>query len=526
MIYVFFFIVLTGIFALVAMMNLREPWSDEAMLAYNFFNTEFSVFRPLPHYEQAAPIGYILAIRTAISGMETLDALQAMRIVSLAAFSLSILLLSFFFLKTRKWMAAALFFTIIFMNAWIWQYAVEIKHYSFEFLATCLIILSGQRYAKTHRISAAVAYFMICALAPFIAFTSPLVVVATSMSILALQMISRRGQTYAISTPKSKRLVVGTLILSILIAATFHVLVNREVVYFQFTAFTGDYISGVVNLKGPVIENIKVLSRLPEYALQSLGQSDVQLWLREHFADSFTLYASIAAGSFLVLTSILLLAFKSQPFIVVTTVVILFLAALLNIVGILPISAHRHFFFLSPLILVSSAFAGQRVFSVLSSLIPTHFRNALGMLSLIILGSLSVMGARDTLTRRSPEILPVFAEIRASDETARVWLYPSVQPISLIVAPENLSLLGILDNQSTEVSWEERGFPRSSDGTILRRDYVSSLGEAAENPAPLWLIFPIIAEFETAKYLSKVQALNKTCELHLRTNGTELYYCT
>ena len=92
--------------------------------------------------------------------------------------------------------------------------------------------------------------------------------------------------------------------------------------------------------------------------------------------------------------------------------------------------------------------------------------------------------------------------------------------MSLIVAPESFDLLGILDNHSTDISWEERGFLRSDDGTILRRDYIHSIGKAAVNREPLWLIFPIIVGFEVDDYILEVEASEKSCEMRLRTNGT------
>lgn len=345
------------------------------------------------------------------------------------------------------------------------------------------------------------------------------------MSVLFLAIFSKKCQ---IDSPKShhqKKFVGATAVISILTVIVIHFLVNRELAHFQFMAYHEHYDHGLVNFKGSAVENIKILSLLPEYALQSLGQSSIKHWLSGQVADSFALYASIAVVSFLILSSILFLAFNIQPFIVVTAIMILILAAFLNIAGMLPISSHRHFFFLSPLILVCSAFAGQRLYSLLSSHMNTRFRRPINLLGLLILAFLSTIGAQKTLTNRSPEILPVLAEITKSDETARIWLYPSVQPMSLIVAPESFDLLGILDNHSTDISWEERGFLRSDDGTILRRDYIHSIGKAAVNREPLWLIFPIIVGFEVDDYILEVEASEKSCEMRLRTNGTELYYC-
>ncbi|MBE1283551.1 MAG: hypothetical protein GJ676_09595 [Rhodobacteraceae bacterium] len=518
-------VLIIAAFAALAMLNLREPWSDEAMLAFNFVGQDAPVLQPLPFYEQAAPIGYVLLVRSATAGLDALAAFEAMRVLSLGAFCLGLMALSTSFVPRRNWVAAALFFGVVFANPWFWQYAVEIKHYSFEFLATSLIVLSGRKLALSRRPGAAVLYLVICAVAPVFAFTSPLVVVATGLAILTYRLVIRRGPVAEEGFESDLRRVVLVTGLAVIVAAAFHVLINRGLVQYQLAAYQPFYSSGLVDPGGSMTENIKILTRLPEYLLQPLGQEQIRLWMVGTFADGFALYAAIALGSFAVLLLILLLSFRSAPFVGLVTVIVLVLAGVLNILGMLAFSAYRHFFFLSPLVLLLAAFAGERVVGWIARRLPSDRQRMVGLAGLVALVVVASVGAWNAVHRRSPELLPVIDEITAADLSAPVWLYPSLQPMTLMVAPADWELLGVLDNRSGEVAWTDRHLLAAAEPSEPQPKFLPLIDQVADHTGPVWLIFPIVPGLDMEAYVARVQDGERHCTLRLETNGTQLFFC-
>lgn len=534
-VYLGVFALLTLIFASIAAINLPEPWSDEAMLAFNFVGQKSSVFNPLPFYEQAAPIGYVLTIRAVVAGLNSLEAFDAMRMVSLSAFCLGMMSLSFAFLPRRRWTALIVLFAVAFGSPWIWQYAVEIKHYSFEFLATCLIIISGRWFAISGSTIASITFFAVCVIAPVFAFTSPLVVVASAAAALSHRLIClyRHGAvTSTIEALDPRHCSAGLLRvvivsgLAILSVATFHAFVNRGLVYYQMVAYDEFYKSGLVDFGDSIFENIEILSRFPEYILQPLGQSAVRAWLVDLFADSFLLYAAIAVASFALLVAILLLAFQSAPYFVLVMIFVLIFAVVLNVLGMLAFSAYRHFFFVTPLVLVLVAFAGERIMVYPMKLLPRNKRRPIAIVGMIVLVTFSAYGSYDAAKRRSPELLPVIDEIVAAKIAAPVWIHSGVQPMALMVLPDNLEILNLLDNRSRETAWmNRRSSPFPTNIWASNPGSYDFTTEAVDLNDAIWMVFPIVAGLDVEAYIALVEKNEKECALHMRTNGTELFLC-
>lgn len=513
---------LTLLFAAICLTNLREPWSDEAMLAYNFIGPALEVTLPLPYYEQAAPIGYVVIVEAVTQSLGVIDTLTAMRLVSLVAFSVGLILTVLWFVRERSWIAITVLFAIVFSSGWIWQYAVEIKHYSFEFLATAAILASARWLTLQGSLTSGLCFLLTCILAPALSFTSPLVVIATIAAVLTYHFIARPPQAMAGSSYNTRDkgfwwlvLVSGLATIAVL---GFHLLVNRGLVHYQMTAYSGFYTDGLINLHGSMIENVKILSRLPEYLLQPLGQGAVRALLVRNLPDGFALYALISLGSLAVLLVIMALAIRRAAFLVLMLAYVMVLAMLLNGLGMLPFSSPRHFFFLTPVILILTGFAAIEIAGFAAARITPAWLRLMSIATAVLLIATSALGAYHTYTQRSPELLPVLAEIAARDPDATVWLYPSVQPATLMFAPEQLTLLGLIDNRSSEVAWTDRFGPETA-GTP---EYSMS---ALEADGPLWLIFPIVEGLDQQDHIDFFDSTGRECTLHLETNGTRLVQC-
>lgn len=508
---------LTLVFAFLALANLREPWSDEAMLAYNFVVGDVSAFEPLPYYEQAVPSAYAAIVSVTTENAAPMIVSDRMRVISLIAFCLGLIVIASAFRERSDWIALFILFAIVFASPVLWQYSVEIKHYSFEFCTTALVIVAGQRYSLSGTASAAAGFLFVAMIAPFFSFTAPLVISGTATTIVLFQ-ITELWQKRRVAFSDSQGAIWSLLAVNagaVFSAAAVHLLLNRALVHYQMTAYSDVYEAGLADISGSVVETVKILSSLPEYLLFPLGQGTVRTLLITHFNDGFTLYASIALGSFAVLAALVALAVRRAPFFAALIAIISVFAIGLNIAGLLPFQHPRHFIFLAPLALVLASFAGQRLYNALEYALERRIGSSargwlapLGVFALVVPATLGSHGA---VKARSAELLPVLDYIQESSFVAPVWIYPSVQPMARMVVPEGLQVVGYLDNRSREKSWVSR-----SDGETPDLSGVSG---------PVWLVFPIVPSLDYDSSIGAWENSKRTCTEQLATNGTRLFLC-
>lgn len=499
-----------SIFAALALSNLREPWLDEAMLAYNFVVGELSVFEPLPYYEQAAPAGYTAIVSIVTENAEALAVFDRMRVASLIAFCFGLIAIASIFRNRVEWVALVALFGIVFSSPVIWQYAVEIKHYSFEFFMTVLVIVAGQRFAVK---GASTGFLFTAMIAPLFSFTAPLVIAGTATTIVVFRLFEIRRTSRGVSSnPRNTiRPLLAVNTVAVVWAAAIHLLLNRGLVHYQMTAYSDVYESGLADLTGSLIEAVKILTRLPEYLLFPLGQESLRELLVALFYDGFILYALIALGSFLVLAAIVAISFRRAPFFAALTVVIAVLAIVLNLFGMLPFQHPRHFIFLAPLILILTAVTAQFLYWAIFRSIGGSARKGLALLGVFVVAIPATLGAYGAFTARSPELLPVIRHISDSPTTAPVWVSATVQPMARMVAPEGLHIVELLENRSMHVSW----LSRSKSETL----------DAAKASRPIWLVFPIVRSLDPTLIVHEVEASGVTCDERLVTNGTRLFFC-
>ena len=518
----------------IVLINIRDPWGDEAMLAANLVGVDFPLLAPMPYFEQAAPVGYVALSRAVQALAPGADPILLFRLLNVSVFLTGLVALLLHALRVYRPVDFLMLAAIALSSSYVWTYASEIKHYGFEFTATALLLISARRLAYSDRPADYARFGGAVLLAAAISFTTPIVVAAALAGTLALRLAGPvTPRLAAMLTPKPARgLSTGVIVASVLalgVAAATHLLINRALTHYQMAAYHFVYVEGLFDLHGSVADNVKLALRLPTLLLEPLGANAAQGMLA---ATGGKLGAALAMfGASLALALFLAAALPRAPHAVLTLIAFIGGALLLNLAGILPFVSTRHFFFIAPAVLiVLSVGAGEMLTRVGAWLAPRTRQIAGGAVAAALILT-SAMATVAAVSKRSQELSPLLAEVEVEDPRAPVWVYVGAQAAAALLAPKDLRLVGLLDPRSGEEAWGPRGGAMRIDPTQANPwqpnpDYPRSITAAAAGADRLWLLFAgDWMEPGREGFLDAARAAVGPCVPRATANDTALYYC-
>lgn len=170
----------------------HDPWLDEAMLLANFpLDGPAGLFRPLPLFEQAAPLGYTALldwIAAAFPGELVTAARAASALASLAAAGLV-------YATLRRLTAGAetvLALALVCLSPFIIRYSLEIKPYILDYLSTAMVMYAGARLIRSQNAAGLGLFAAAGGFAIAFSFAAPLVIGALGTGVMVQRLADRR----------------------------------------------------------------------------------------------------------------------------------------------------------------------------------------------------------------------------------------------------------------------------------------------------------------------------------------------
>lgn len=418
-----------------------DPWTDEAMLIANLAEIDIrDVFTPLPLFEQAAPLGYMLAALAVFDIVPDPEhSVTGLRFLSAAASIASAVLIYAVCRDVADrslGVLAVVFLCLTYAGA---RYGLEIKHYSFEILATSLLLFTTYRYYKDRN---GVSLQMVAAAAIFailFSFTAPIVIAASFVPVLLLQ--APKAET--------KWLDIRMLALSIAMMLVF------LVYYFSYTTpVTENQFAGYSH-----IYHDKALSAFTFSDLKRLVYLLAQTtWVygpRNHWPYAFT--------AIFVLGAVFLLL-RARHILASVIIALVFVMAL-SAANIFPAHSVRHLVFLLPLL---SIILASGIYLIVNDFLKIFCKRhhlvtlVLTCLVLVPFATVTLIRANKVDTRQN--ISPLLDHVaETSGVSVPVFVYYGAQPVMRVMAPVALPQIGLVDHRSQVPGWiwQLREYPGS-----------------------------------------------------------------
>jgi hypothetical protein len=320
---------------LIVIIDAPDVWLDEAMLMANLpLGSLADAFRPLPHYGQAAPPGYLL-LASAISSILGEQQHHGLRLLSLTGSLGAMVFMALSMLRLGARWSLPIALALVFLSPFGVRYGIEIKQYSFEFMATSLMVYATIRAAE--RFGRAEGLILTCAavFAVLLSFAAPLIIGGMTAA-LALTRL-RRPLTWS-----ALRSVIAMAALSA-VAGVWHLTVVAQITAHNFAYWGHHYTAAYLNL--PVIGSgvgvgprgfLRIMFGMfdPFYELQST----------HHASDGVT----VAALALLLVG--LVAGLRDMPIVVLSCAAILGGIVVLSAAGLYPVIYTRHFSFVQPVV--------------------------------------------------------------------------------------------------------------------------------------------------------------------------------
>lgn len=431
------FVVVSRVWSLMAN---PSPWLDEAMLLLNFQTIEWAAaVRPLPLFEQAAPLGYVLLGKAAAAAAGP-SVTEVLRCVSAVASLASAALFYRLVVRPRGHLEAALATCMLMMSQALVFHAIEIKQYGFEALATVAIIASAARASRRGSDAAAMAVFVACGLgALFFSFSGAVIIAGFGAALFLEHAVDPARDRRALARVVGAGLflaVVGVVVYFAYSRPSVQALMDGHAERYargdlQFPPLNGRDLREWLNLAG-VLEN-GYLRPLPGWMATS------------GFAGLAVLgWRTLAGGD------------KPARLLAAGSALSLFALCATAVLGVFTPYAERHLVFIAPImaLLVSSGLA--RLVRAASRALPERFSaHAVGA----ILGLFVVAyGARGLSEAARPEREPLRAALKRIQGEGgwpgQTWVDYAAQPAAEVLTfPQPPAYLGQVSHRSVPTSW-------------------------------------------------------------------------
>lgn len=252
----------------IAVQDNRDPYIDEAMLVSNFIQApDWRLLEPMPLFEQAAPLGYVLLARLISRWADVGDLVVFRALSATAAVIAAVFIYKAASRMTAGW-GASVAAVLALSSPQVLFHATSIKHYTFEYLACSLMIYVSIRVVQQPKIHNYGVFLIACVLSCMFSFTAAIPIGFCLFGIAV-------HQTYlhffdGIRLPLSHH---GPLLVSVFSAAMiivgFYVVYTRPVTALQFAAYTDIYASYFLSVDKNVFENLNILKRVVGFSALS-----------------------------------------------------------------------------------------------------------------------------------------------------------------------------------------------------------------------------------------------------------------
>ena len=447
----------------------HDPWIDEAMLIANLPVISYAdLFRPLPLFEQATPLGYLAAAKLVFSGFDDpATGVVALRMLTGLVSVLSAILI---YGVARSSSTPALgFLTLIFfaLPPFAAKYGLEIKHYTFEMFAMTLLLFAAQRQVmKSSKISMALLTIA-SVFAILFTYAAPLIIFPVFVGLLATRGVNPIKRP--IDSDTRNILICGGGLLAIF--TVYYLTYTTRTTAIQFEGYKHIYENAYLTFSSPDIW-IKILKIFTNMTWM-LGPREI--W----FAASTILL--VMGSYFMVRTSTLLF----------TTFVVALLSVIgLSLLGLFPILSERHFLFLLPLIAVFLGAGIIQIGILLSGLLPQPVVRGLGVaaVALMLMFSSGLALFRADNVQFMENVTPILHHLEeANANNAPVWVYYGAQPVMRVLAPPQIEQVGLVSHASQVPGWiwQHRDFPDPSTTTA----YFSEFQMAIRSRPEIFIVF-------------------------------------
>ncbi|HEX8412810.1 MAG TPA: hypothetical protein VF637_02850 [Sphingomicrobium sp.] len=466
--------------------DVRDPWIDEAMLTANLpVATVGMLFRPLPLFAQAAPIGYLLPaniLAAAFPAQETLALRWLATLASMiAALSMVGALRELGLRRLTPVVIAAAFLSVLGL-----RYAVETKHYGFEIMAGALLLWGAARLTERRDIASALCFGLAGLVAVATSFTMPIVFAALCAGFAVSEW--RRGSLATDRFP----LIAGAIAAAIVGVAFMvsYILLVRPTTAYQMASY-GELYRMKMLLPPVSVDSIKRWLRLPLIIADMVSPAIFLRW--ERVMAAVIAVPLISAG--------VLWLWRRAPALAVTVPVSLAIVCLLSLAGTLPIGEPRHLLVLLPLVSIAAA-AGVAMIVDRWAPDSTWIEPAFAIL-------FAVVGTVQAI-RSVPheQVSPLYALYRAEAHGEPLWAFAWSQPAMHEIAPAQ-PLIAPLPERSSLRAWDAdvmRPEAFETNGGQLNADYVAKFGPLAAAHGPMWAIF---SHYLSTRNLERMLAASK-----------------
>ncbi len=515
-----------GIALLVSVMSSRFPSDDESLIGANLVQETFiSIYKPLPFFDQASPLGYRFISRLALTiPTDHVFILRAMAAI-LALLSIPVFISLIKTIPQKKFILIPIALVLMYLNPTALRYATEIKHYFLETVAVIFILNSGVKLDQKRDIKNLLIYLVACIFSILNMSPSSIFIAATSGALLVNTINGRTINVY----------FLVRLVLIVGLAAVFFVVYYftylRPTYAHQLTAYSHIYNSGYV-VQAETIEEIVRIAMRPIWYPISMVSEPVCISLKRfallkqypvnEVVHSFTTFVFVLGVSSLRRRSIFL--FNAFLF-------VFGLMLLTNILGFFPFVSPRHFIFMLPIVAIGVAYGFTRIIGD----IETH-KIHLIIPFLILLTALCYTLVSILVVKYSTEqrnISKIVAHLERNKVVAQdIWLIDQAQPTIEFVRPYFVDgYAGKVPHASGlnpfwDLSLVERG-PRDFDGPFFyNQGYLDKTRSIFEKANHLWLLFTRDAHNQREQIKALARTIFVSCAIVSEDYNAQLYECT
>ncbi|WP_125962261.1 hypothetical protein [Sphingomonas sp. ABOLF] len=495
---------------LIALVFNRDPWLDEAMLLANMpLSDVAALFRPLPLYEQASPLGYTWLLSLLVNAMPG-EPVLAGRLLSACA---SLCAGAALYLTVRRAFPAYLI-PMILALALLTPYAVrfgtEIKHYEFELLSTTLMAFGAYRTSEKASISNLAIFAGACLFGILFSFTAPISIAACGAGIL----FSVGGRTLLSGRPKRLLVAAGAAGLIVVTAfVAYYLMFTKPVSATQFAAYAYQYEPNLLDLPPRSASEAVEWLDFPMFLFQLFGLH------QEEVASRFNPAIRIPLGGIIFLLTAFGVArlWVTARFFSAACGAAVVIVYLMGALRLLPFIYARHFISLIPILAVPLAVGVSEALRWL-----TRDRIRVPAMSSAVALAVAMTGLIAVFFLPELDASTPVARYAQQSAGAPIWISPQLQPTLRNIAP-SMKYLGEVDPRSTSEGWRSRFRRQLSPGrTVVRPDYVASFAEAVRKYPTLW----ILTREKTLQLPERAEHLGKSCALQEAHERLILYRCS
>jgi hypothetical protein len=473
-----------------------DMWLDEAMLYQALkAQTTLAPWVPLGEYTQATPIVPALLWKALITEFGLNELLLRLPALTSSIAGLWVLWLT---VRTRlRTTGASAALLLVAFSATAIVQAAQLKPYSFEFLASALILHVASQLADAPEATRAPIYFTgISIVALAFTYTAPVVTVACTLGLVMSLALSRRLDGWRL-----RRLVSYGLVWALAVAAWQQLVVapstelqfagNSRSYDWEFLILTRPetwhHIGRVLNvldapLPVPILAKIMTLVAVGAWAIgMALG------WRRRIFEHG------VCFGALACL-------------------------AVLSIAGLYPFAEPRKSLFLLPIFALSFGTATEDLIAQLRSGRAAQGSSMVFLLIAALLFPASLQAAIKSGEEQVGELIAAVPPGVCSEIWAYYLAWPAVDTYRY--RRPDLTFLGAIPTASSVPSWSWRVYD-------MFPDYVNSLVKLADRNQGLCLLFSHVVgeEQEQEKKVLLTAVASHNCADWIQTPGAKLYRC-